>query len=54
MGGHCGWGNSFPLLYSVLDLCKNQKGVSNIFLTYFDYFFGGSIQTWGLRGTRGG
>ena len=30
------------------------EGVSNVFLTYFDYFFGGSIQTWGLRGTRGG
>ena len=25
------------------------EGVSNVFLTYFDYFFGGSIQTWSGR-----
>ena len=31
--------------YSVLDLWENQRGVSNVFLTYFDYFFGGSMQT---------
>ena len=29
-------------------------GVSNVFLTYFDYFFGGQYKLGGLRGTRGG
>ena len=40
---------------AVLDLWENQRGVGNVFLTNFDYFFGGSIQTWGLeRHQRGG
>ena len=30
------------------------EGVSNVFLTNFDYFFEGSLQNWGLRGTKGG
>ena len=30
------------------------KGGSNVYLTIFDYFFGGSVITWELRGTRGG
>ena len=29
------------------------EGVSNVFLTYFDYFLG-SVKTWGLRGTKEG
>ena len=28
----------------VLDLWENQRGVSNVFLTYFDYFFGGQYK----------
>ena len=30
------------------------EGVSNVFLTCFDYFFGGQYKFGGLRGTRGG
>ena len=39
---------------TVLDLWENQRGVSNVFLTYFDSFFGGQYKLGGLRGTRGG
>ena len=39
------------LQYSI---CVKNRGVSNVFLTYFWLFFGRSMQTWGLRGTRGG
>ena len=31
----------------VVDLWENQSAM--YFLTYFDYFFGGSIQTWGVE-----
>ena len=45
-------------VYVCLYICSTRfvgkpEGVSNVFLTYFDNFFGESIQTWGLRGTRG-
>ena len=44
------------ILYLVLDLWENQKRFSNAFFYLFWQFFrgGGSIKTWGLRGTRGG
>ena len=38
-------------------ICGETKGrVSNVFVTYFDYFFwgGGQYKLGGLRGTRGG
>ena len=38
---------------AVLDW-ENQRGVSNVFVTYFDYFYGGHYKLGGLRGTRGG
>ena len=40
-------------LRAVLDLWQNQRrGVSNVFLTIFNYFLG-SMKTWRLRGIRG-
>ena len=41
-------------LFSVLDLWENQRGSAMYFFDLFRLFFWGSIQTWGLRGTRGG
>ena len=32
----------------VLDLWDNQRGVSKVFLTYFDYFSGGQYN-WGVE-----
>ena len=41
--------------HPVLHLWENQRrGVSNVFLTYFDYFFGGQYELGKLRGTREG
>ena len=52
---HCPLYNSDELgIYTVLDLWENQRGVSNVFLTDFDYLFGGQYKLGGLRGTRGG
>ena len=31
---------------------KPEEGISNLFLTPFDYFFGGQYTLGGLRGTR--
>ena len=45
------------IIFTVLNLWENQRGgVSNVFLTYFDYFFGGvnTNLNLGARGTRGG
>ena len=43
------------LINSVLDLWENQTGSAMYFLLIFTIFPGGeSIQTGGLRGTRGG
>ena len=56
--GFHGWMSKWnhPYDSAVLDLWENQKGeVSNVFLTYFDYFFGGGgVNTNLLRGTREG
>ena len=41
-------------LLTVLDLWENQMGVSNVFLTHFDSFWGGQYKNGGLRCTRGG
>ena len=43
-------------LQTVLDLWENQRGgVSNVFWTYFDYFFEGcQYKLGGFKGTRGG
>ena len=36
-------------------ICGKTRGVTNVFLTYFDYFFRrGQNKLGGLRGTRGG
>ena len=38
----------FWTLPSLLDLWENQRGVRNVFLTYFDYFFGGHFKHGGI------
>ena len=44
------------LTYDQYSICGKTRGVgvSNVFLTYFDYFFGGQYKLGGLRGTRWG
>ena len=39
--------------YSIWGKTQRQSGVSNVFLTYFDYFFVDQYKIGGLRGTRG-
>ena len=38
----------------VLDLWENQRGVSNVFLTYFDYFLGVNENLGVVRHQKGG
>ena len=40
--------------YTVVDLWENQRGVSNVFLTYFDYFSGINTNLGVERHQRGG
>ena len=37
----------------VVDLWENHRGVSNVFLTYFDYFFGVNTNLEGLEAPEG-
>ena len=40
---------------TVLDLWENQRGASNVYLTYFDYFLGVNTNLGGVeRHQRGG
>ena len=39
---------------AVLDLWENQKGVSNVYLTYFDYFFWGQYKLGDWEAPEGG
>ena len=53
------WSNKYPCaawqkVYAVLDLWENQRGVSDVFLTDFDYFLGVNENLGVERHQRGG